>query len=134
MRLLLDTHMAIWAFTDSDALPQRARQLLLDGGNTVCCSVASVWEVQIKHASHPGNLPLTPQRFIECCKASRFERLAIAERHVLILDSLRRAPGAAPHKDLFDRLLVCQAKADGLVLLTHDAKLSGYDEPCVLVV
>ena len=59
MKLLLDTHIVIWALADDPKLPQQARELLLDAGNDPFVSAVSLWEVVIKRALHPHEMPLT---------------------------------------------------------------------------
>ena len=59
MKLLLDTHIALWAIADSPRLPKAARERLLDPGNTCWVSAASVWEIAIKHALGRGDMPLS---------------------------------------------------------------------------
>ena len=132
MRLLLDTHVLLWALQDSDQLSQKARELILDARNQPFYSVAALWEVQIKHASHPDRMLVDAESLGEYCEQAGFEPLPITQRHVMMLDSLSRPEDAPAHHDPFDRIMICQAKADGLVLLTHDSLLPDYGEPCVL--
>lgn len=134
MKLLLDTHMLIWTLEGSSRLSEQAIVLIDDHRNQIFYSVASLWEVQIKHSAHPEKMIIDANEFGGYCKKAGFECLPIAERHVLLLDSLNRSEDGPKHQDPFDRILICQAKADGLTLLTHDALLSGYGEPCVLLV
>lgn len=134
MKLLLDTHLLLWALLDSPQLPLQARTLILDQANSIHYSVASLWEVQIKHDAHPDRMLVGAQALARYCRQAGFLPLPIAERHIVALGSLSRVAGAPPHKDPFDRIMICQAKVDGLVLLTHDGLLAGYGEPCVLTV
>ena len=134
MKLLLDTHLLLWALQDAPQLSRRARMLISDPGNEILYSAASLWEVQIKHDAHPDRVIVDARGLARYCGLAGYRSLPIAERHVLQLPTLVRAEGAAPHKDPFDRIMICQAKADGLVLLTHDSLLGGYGEPCVLAV
>ena len=134
MKLLLDTHILIWALADDQKLPQKARELILDESNEVCASAVSLWEVVIKHALHPNEMPYSGRDFYNACGRAGFDLLAVNAAHVLAVESLRRDDNAPPHKDPFDRLLIAQAKTEGLVFVTHDALLSGYGESCVLSV
>ena len=134
MRLLLDTHIALWALADDPRLPGRARLLIEDGGNSVLYSAASAWEVSIKHAAHLDRMLVSGPGFMGYCERAGFAELAIAGRHVEALEKLRRAPGSAPHNDPFGRIMLAQAKADGLLLVTHEALMAGYGEACVLLV
>ena len=132
--LLLDTHIALWALEDSPNLPARARELILDAGNQVFVSVASIWEIQIKHAVHPDRMVVGGQRFWELCQRAGYDLLPIEVGHVLRLSGLARAEGARPHNDPFDRILVCQASSEGMWLVTHDSLIPDYRESCILFV
>lgn len=134
MRALLDTHLLLWALVDDAKLPQPARAIIEDETNQILFSAASAWEVSIKHSLHPDRLAIGGREFIEHCEEAGYEHLPIAGRHVLALETLMRPKDAAPHSDPFDRIMVSQAKADGLVFLTHDALLPSYGEACVLYV
>lgn len=132
MRILLDTHIALWACFESSKLPEAARELLSQRSNTVYFSVASVWEIAIKHALNRGNMPVPEERFVDVCKQTGFLELPIADEHIFGVKGLLRSEGAPRHNDPFDRLLIAQAKAEGLQLLTHDALLADCNEPCVM--
>jgi PIN domain nuclease of toxin-antitoxin system len=121
MNLLLDTHIALWALTDDPKLPDAARSLILDEGNRVFTSVASMWEIAIKHALKPDRIPLSGIEYLHFCEQAGYESLPIRESHVIALESL-----PAIHSDPFDRILVSQARAESLILLTHDLALAGY--------
>jgi PIN domain nuclease of toxin-antitoxin system len=121
MNLLLDTHIALWAICDDERLPPSARELISDGRNRIFASIASMWEVAIKHALKPVRVPLSGIEFLHFCEQSGYESLPIRDRHVIALESLPPL-----HADPFDRILVSQAQAEPLILLTHDAALSGY--------
>ena len=123
MRLLLDTHIFIWLAGESSALPPRARSLCEDTGNELWLSVASVWEMQIKHQL--GKLPLSmplAELVGSQGEANGVALLGIALRHVLALEALPPL-----HGDPFDRLLIAQARVEGLALLTADDMLLRYD-------
>ena len=134
MRLLLDTHIALWALADDPKLSGRARMLIEDEGNDVLYSAASAWEVAIKHAIHPDRMLAGGGDFMAYCADAGFAELPVAGRHVSALETLRRPCGEPAHNDLFDRIMVAQAKADGLLFVTHDSLIGGYGEDCVLLV
>ena len=121
------------AVHDSFKLPDLARNLLSKRENAVFFSTASVWEVAIKHALNRENMPVPEERFVEACSQIGFFELPISNDHIFALKSLTRHTDAPRHNDPFDRLLIVQAKVEGLHLLTHDALLEGYDEPCVML-
>ena len=134
MRILLDTHIILWAMNGNNELSEIARDLISDPSNDVFYSIASVWEVTIKHIAHPDKMLITGTQFSENCKKMGFAKLPIREEHIMLLDQLRRSENSKPHNDPFDRLLICQAKAEGLRFMTHDSLIPDYNEECVLSV
>lgn len=131
MSLLLDTHILLWYASNDGQLSKKARDLIADSGSAYC-SIVSAWEVAIKHNLNPARMPLSGKQFFECIRRFGCGLLALKEEHVQMLETLRLARGAKEHHDPFDRMLICQAKAEGMTLLTHDALLQGYGESCVL--
>jgi len=134
MRLLLDTHIVIWALANDPNLPKKARELILDEGNDIYVSVVSLWEVVVKHALHRKDFPYSGKDFLDACERAGYCMLVLNEADVLAVESLKRDREAPPHKDPYDRLLLGQAKAEGLALVTHDSLIPDYNEPCVLSV
>ena len=134
MKLLLDTHILLWWFLDSDLLTQAAREYIEDIGNDVYYSVVSILEVELKFLAHPEKIDFSASQVLHYCKAAEFQRLDLYERHILTLQELARPDEEPPHKDPFDRLMICQAKTEGMIFLTHDHLLSGYHENCILSV
>ena len=134
MNLLLDTHILIWALTEDERLPEKARQFILDPDNAIYYSTASIWEISIKHAIHPDEIEFSGRELSTYCQEAGFLQLEIRGRHVYALETLVRPKDAPPHKDPFDRILLSQAKAENMSFLTHDALISGYDEKCVIPV
>ena len=134
MNLLLDTHILIWALNDDPQLPEKAREMILDPGNTVYYSVVSIWAVSIKHASHPEDIAFSGKELSEFCEDAGFLTLDMRERHVHALETITRPEKSPRHNDPFDRMLICQAKAESMMLLTHDALIPGYEEPCIVYI
>jgi PIN domain nuclease of toxin-antitoxin system len=128
MKLLLDTHMILWALDNNPKLPEKARRLILDSTNEVCCSIASFWELQIKHMLHPESIPDVRLVF-EYCQKAGYEFLNISLPEVLGISELKQI-----HKDPFDRLLLSQAKVLGMKLLTADKSFEAYKEENVIIV
>lgn len=120
MRLLLDTHVVIWALEDSPKLPPAARDAISEAAD-VLVSSATTWEMAIKKAA--GKLKIA-DGFTQSIAASGFLELPVTWRH-----SLRAATLPAHHKDPFDRMLVAQAQDENLTLMTLDAQLPNYDVP-----
>ena len=118
-QLLLDTHVALWAFASPKLLKPEIRAAIADPRNTVVVSAISVWEVEIKRAV--GKLD-APEGFAALCIERGFDALDITFRHTEVA-------GALPphHSDPFDRMLIAQAIAEDLELVTKDRAMSAYD-------
>jgi PIN domain nuclease of toxin-antitoxin system len=134
MKVLLDTHILLWALSNDPKLPPQAREMIENPSNEIFFSLLSLWEVQIKHSLHPEALPLNAQALWEYCQQAGFPCLTLKPAPVFSLENLQRSPEAPPHKDPFDRLLICQAASENIVFLTHDKLLSFYNMPCIFVV
>lgn len=119
MKLLLDTHALLWWLFDDPRLPEKARKLIADNDNTVFFSVASIWEISIKKAL--GKLQL-PDEFYPALDNSGFQKLIIDLEHTLRIENL-----PLHHHDPFDRMLIAQALAENLTLLSKDTKLTRYE-------
>lgn len=128
MRILLDTHVVLWAVTADSQLGQTARRMLLDPDNQVYVSAATLWEVAIKHRKHPQVMPIAPDVLIQACIESGFNWLDVNVHHA-------QATAQLPllHADPFDRMLVAQAMQEPMVLLTRDRQISAYSELVRLV-
>lgn len=134
MEILLDTHIALWAITDTEKLSSQALELLEAEENKVFYSLASVWEIAIKHKLHPNNMPIPEEAFVDFCEKTGFIQLPIRTEHIFLLKSLERMTDTPNHKDPFDRILLAQAKQENMIFITHDILLSQYGEECVLLV
>jgi PIN domain nuclease of toxin-antitoxin system len=128
MRLLLDTHIALWAITDSPALPAQARRHILAPHNEVYVSAASIWEISIKHGLGRGNMPVSGGEAAEYFAQAGYMTLDISTQHAVLVESL-----LPHHADPFDRMLVAQALSEPMRLLTHDKALSVYSDTVILV-
>lgn len=131
---LINTHIALWILLDSEELPIEARNLINRKNVEPVFSLISMWEIAIKHAIHPDQMPITGSQFLDYCFQAGFQRLAVYEKHILEVEKLKRDENAPLHKDPFDRMLIAQAKAEETIFLTHDSLLAGYKEPCVTLV
>jgi PIN domain nuclease of toxin-antitoxin system len=123
MIILLDTHIALWSLTDDQRLPSVARDLIRRAGNRIFWSVASMWEVAIKHSIKPEKMPVSGIEYRHYCEQAGYECLSVRDRHVVALESL-----PSLHTDPFDRILVSQALSEGMTFLTHDSVLGPYGE------
>jgi PIN domain nuclease of toxin-antitoxin system len=128
MRLLLDTHVLLWALADDARLSRRARDLIADPDNEVWVSAVSVWEVSIKHALGRGDMPLSGAQAVEFCQRAAYAWLAISPAHAAATEALPRH-----HADPFDRMLVAQALWEPLRLVTHDDAVASYSDTAIRV-
>ncbi len=129
MKFLLDTHCWLWLQTERGRFPADLLETLADPATQRYLSAASVWEIAIKYATGKLPLPEPPAIYVpERMRLSRFVGLAITDTHAL-------AAAALPphHRDPFDRVLVAQARIEGLNLVTADAMLESYDVRTVRV-
>ena len=124
MKLLLDTHLLLWAAGAPERLSATARALIDDPANTPIFSVASLWEIAIKRGLGRPDFQVDPRRLRRGLLDNGYEELAITSAHVVAVDALPPL-----HRDPFDRLLISQAITEGLLLLTADARLAAYPGP-----
>jgi PIN domain nuclease of toxin-antitoxin system len=122
VKLLLDTHLLIWAAADHPDLPVAAREAIEDPGYTLYFSVASLWEIIIKSSLGRDDFQVDARVLRRSLLDAGYEELSIEAAHTF---EVARLPPI--HRDPFDRLLVAQAIAEGIVLLTHDDQIRRYD-------
>ena len=134
MRYLLDTHILFWAMSDENKIPKNILDIINSRDNAIFFSSASVWEVVIKHEKSPQKMPVSGQDFLDGCLNAGFIPLSIEYNHVLAVSNLQRQNNEPPHNDPFDKLLISQAKAESMTLITHDKLLLGYQEKCVMII
>jgi len=123
MRLLLDTNVLIWALTDPSRLDSETRATLEDQDNFVFFSAASIWEIAIKARLGRIDFDHKPAEITRAARATGFLELPVHSDAAAIVESL-----PLYHRDPFDRLLVAQAIAGPLQLLTSDPQLAPYSE------
>ena len=129
MRILLDTHTAVWAIMDSDSLTRTARQMIDDPRNIVFVSVVSLWEISIKSAlGRPRSdpMPVSSSAALQDFEEAGFIILPVSARHAIAVQDLPRL-----HGDPFDRLLVAQAIEEPMRLLTHDVTVARYSNSII---
>ena len=124
MRLLLDTHLLVWAMGEPERLPAGCVAMLEDPSNSLVFSVASLWELVIKQALGRPDFNLEPSLLRQALLDGGWQELPIEASHALAVSHLPPL-----HRDPFDRLLLAQAQVEGLLLLTADSQLSLYPGP-----
>lgn len=124
MKLLLDTHLLLWAAGNPERLPARARRLINDPKNELLFSAASLWEVAIKRALGRSDFRVDTRLLRRGLLDNGYGELPITSDQVVAVESL-----PSIHKDPFDRLLVAQAGVEALILLTADPTVARYPGP-----
>jgi PIN domain nuclease of toxin-antitoxin system len=117
LRLLLDTHILLWALAEPRKLPASLRTDL--DASDVFVSAASIWEIAIKNSI--GKIEADPREVLEAIELAGFRHLPVDGAHAAAVATL-----PAVHKDPFDRLLVAQAQAEHMQLVTNDSQLTAY--------
>ena len=118
-RILVDTHLLLWAVSEPKKLPTQARRRIEEA--EVFVSAASIWEVSIKTAL--GKLAADPSELLAELEPAGFRLLPVTGEHAAAVALLPPV-----HSDPFDRMLVAQAKTEPLILLTNDSVLGGYGD------
>ncbi len=124
MKLLLDTHLLIWAAEDIREVPKAARKPMADPDNELFFSPASIWEIAIKFGLGKPDFQIDPRLLYRGLLDNGYEELSITTNHTIAVVSL-----PAIHKDPFDRLLIAQATVEGILLLTSDPTVAQYPGP-----
>ena len=126
MKLLLDTHLLLWVA--ADMLPHEAAVYIQNDSNHLFFSPASIWEIVIKLGLGRADFSVDPYLLCSGLLDNGYEQLAITSQHTLLTATMPML-----HKDPFDRLLLAQAIAEGMALLTADQILVQYPAPVILV-
>ena len=121
MKLLLDTHLLLWAAAEPKRLPKNIRTLLEDRDNELLFSTASLWEVAIKSGLGRKDFRVEVRLLRRGLLDNGYSELPIVSDHIVAIESLPPI-----HKDPFDRVLVAQAAVEGLMLLTNDSVVAQY--------
>lgn len=126
MKLLLDTHMLLWAAAGT--LPEKAESLVGDISNTLYFSAASIWEISVKKSLGRNDFRVDPEVLRRGLLDNQYYELCITSLHTLAVNDLPML-----HKDPFDRMLLAQAKSEGISLLTSDSIMRDYPGPVLFV-
>jgi PIN domain nuclease of toxin-antitoxin system len=124
MKLLLDTHLLLWAAGEPQRLSKEARTLIDNPDNELLFSAASLWEVAIKRGLGREDFRVDARLLRRGLLDNGYSELPIISDHVVAIESLPLI-----HKDPFDRILVAQATVEGVTLLTIDSLVSQYPGP-----
>jgi PIN domain nuclease of toxin-antitoxin system len=124
MKLLVDTHLLLWAAYREDLLSAAAYDLLNADTHQLWFSTVSLWEVALKRAKHRSDFQWDPGPLRQGLLESGYLELQLSGSHVLAF-----ATSAPQHRDSFDRLLLAQASAEGMLLMTADHELHRFDGP-----
>jgi len=124
LKLLLDTHLLLWAAGEPEQLPIAALALLNDPQNELLFSAASLWEVAIKRGLGRANFRIDPRLLRRGLLDNGYSELPITSEHAVAIDGLPPI-----HKDPFDRILVAQSIVEGITLLTADPLVAQYAGP-----
>jgi PIN domain nuclease of toxin-antitoxin system len=121
MKILLDTHLLLWAAEQSGRLSRKALKVIGDPANELVFSSVSVWEIAIKSSLERPDFQADARLFRRALLDNGYRELAITSEHAVVAATL---PGI--HRDPFDRMLVAQSQVEGLMLLTSDPTVAKY--------
>jgi PIN domain nuclease of toxin-antitoxin system len=124
LKLLLDTHLLLWAAGQPEQLSVTARTLLADPQNSLMFSAASLWEVAIKRGLGRADFRVDPQILRRGLLDNAYSELSVTSEHAVAIMGL-----PAIHKDPFDRILIAQSLVEGVMLLTTDPVIARYAGP-----
>ncbi len=124
MILLLDTHLLLWAAGCPERLSAEARALIDSAENRLFFSAASLWEITIKRGMGRDDFQVDPRLLRRGLLENGYAELPICGEHALAIDDLPPI-----HKDPFDRILIAQARVEGIILLTADEMVARYSSP-----
>lgn len=127
MKILLDTHLLLWAAASPDQLPREARNLLADNSNEPFFSAANLWEIAIKSGLGRNDFQVDARVLRRGLLDNGYTELPIDSAHVVLIQSLPFI-----HKDPFDRILIAQATVEGIILATADEVVAQYPGPILL--
>ena len=127
MKILLDTHVILWALEDSFELPVPIREIICDEKNEIYISTISLWEISIKHKKSPDKMIYCAKQIRDYCQRAGYVFLSLSVDNITKYDEL----DLSSNMDPFDQILTSQAVSNNMVLLTHDKKIANYNLPCI---
>ncbi len=129
-RFLLDTHLIIWTIYESHRLPEKVKDIMMTSANYFYYSQISTWEMAIKHIKLPKEFTYNVKEVIDDCKNYGIHQMGFERSHVIEYEALYTDDDIVD-KDPFDRMLIAQANASDMTLLTHDKKMAACNLPWV---
>jgi PIN domain nuclease of toxin-antitoxin system len=127
VRLLLDTHVAVWSITESHRIPRNIHDLISDPQNEAYVSAATIWEIAVKHMlGKRSATPFSGEEAIGHFANASYTIIDVTARHAAAVERYR-----LDHADPFDRLILAQAKAEPMRLITKDSKLIDYSDTVI---
>ena len=127
MKLLIDTHIALWLFNEHEKLSANVKNYLLDETNELNISIVSAWEVAIKSSlGKLGDFKGGVKTFLSAINNHPIELLPVSIQHVILVESLPFI-----HRDPFDRLLIATAISEHMSIITVDENIQKYDVPVI---
>lgn len=126
MKLLLDTHVLLWAASRSNKLPKAGYALLSDPNNELFFSAVNIWEIAIKRSLNRPDLQVQPSVLRNGLLSNGYIEQVVTSAHAVVVDTLPPL-----HRDPFDRMLVAQSMTEGITLLTVDPLVSQYAGPII---
>lgn len=126
MKLLLDTHLILWAASSPERLSKKALDLLSDNENELFFSAANLWEITIKNGLGRADFKIDVSVLRRGLLDNGYSEIPITSQHAIAVSSLPDI-----HRDLFDRVLVAQAITEGITLLTADKLVGQYSGPII---
>ncbi len=128
MRLLLDTHVLLWAAAAPDRLSRTALDMIEDPANEPMFSAASLWEIAIKYGLGRADFSVDPRLLRRELRDNQYGEIPVTSEHTLAVVALPNL-----HKDPFDRMLIAQSIVEGITLLTSDPLIAQYKAPVLRV-
>ena len=128
MKVLLDTHIMLWAMTGDPRLSKVARGVIEDERNELYFSVASLCEISLKHKIHEDQMPVSASEVKEAFVANGYVELPFVSSHAGAMDDLPML-----HRDPVGRMILAQAKEEGMKRLTHDKRFPAYGDFVIAV-
>ena len=122
MKILLDTHTLLWALGSPEKLPEYIVEMICNDNNDVYLSVASLWEISIKHKKTPNKMPFSATQIRDYCQRAGYFFLSVSVDSVSTFDKINFENNSDP----FDQILVSQSVANNMKFITHDDKIKQF--------